>query len=137
MFVTRVIGTKIFRRPKTSATRPSTRGWCTSERTATTRSRTLPTWSPWGSKIGSPTSRAAYTRAGVVLTMRHATGVGGTGDRPRVAPRRNDQTAHASTYTRVHVENPWTEPPASGPAARGALRVRLRELRLHGRRRVR
>ena len=31
----------------------------TSERTATTRSRTFPTWSPWGSKIGSPTRRAA------------------------------------------------------------------------------
>ena len=59
MLVTRVIGTKIRRRPNTSATSPSTRGWLTSERIATTRSRTLPTWSPWGSKIGSPTSRAA------------------------------------------------------------------------------
>ncbi len=68
MLVTRVIGTKIRRRPKTSATIPSTRGWLTSDRMATTRSRTLPTWSPWGSKIGSPTSRAAYTRDGLVLT---------------------------------------------------------------------
>ncbi len=54
MLVTRVIGTKIRRRPKTSATSPSTRGWLTSERTATTRSRTLPTWSPRGSKMGRP-----------------------------------------------------------------------------------
>src|SRR5689334_19520904 len=74
MEITRVIGTKIRRRPNTSATRPSTRGWLTSERTAATRSRTLPTWSPWGSKIGRPTSRAAYTREGVVLTSHHATG---------------------------------------------------------------
>ena len=65
MLVTRVIGTKIRRRPNTSATRPSTRGWLVSERIATTRSRTLPTWSPWGSKIGRPTSRAAYTRPGL------------------------------------------------------------------------
>ena len=68
MLVTRVIGTKIRRRPNTSATRPSTRGWLVSERIATTRSRTLPTWSPWGSKIGRPTRRAAKTRVGVVLT---------------------------------------------------------------------
>ncbi len=47
---------------------PRTRGWLASERIATTRSRTLATWSPWGSKIGSPTSRAAKTREGVVLT---------------------------------------------------------------------
>ena len=67
MLVTRVIGTKIRRRPNTSATMPSTRGWWSSERTATTRSRTLPTWSPTGSKIGRPTSRATKTRAGVVL----------------------------------------------------------------------
>jgi hypothetical protein len=59
MLVTRVIGTKIRRRPNTSATMPSTRGWLTSERIATTRSRTFPTWSPWGSKMGRPTSRAA------------------------------------------------------------------------------
>ena len=39
--VTRVIGTKIRRRPKTSTTRPRTRGWLSSERTATTTSRTL------------------------------------------------------------------------------------------------
>src|SRR5690349_6530373 len=74
MLVTLVIGTKIRRRPNTSATRPSTRGWCTSDRTATTRSRTLPTCSPTGSKIGRPTRRAAKTRAGAVLTFRHATG---------------------------------------------------------------
>ncbi len=59
MLVTRVIGTKIRRRPKTSATMPSTRGWLASDRIVTTRSRTLPTWSPWGSKMGSPTRRAA------------------------------------------------------------------------------
>jgi hypothetical protein len=59
MLVTRVIGTKIRRRPNTSPTRPSTRGSLVSERTAATTSRTLPTWSPWGSKMGSPTSRAA------------------------------------------------------------------------------
>src|SRR5262245_4445805 len=82
MWVTRVIGTKIRRRPNTSATRPSTRGWLVSERIATTRSRTLPTWSPWGSKMGRPTSRAAYTRPGLpgpdwaVLTAAHATGRG-------------------------------------------------------------
>ena len=57
--VTLVIGTKMRRRPKTSATMPSTRGWLDSDRRATTRSRTLATWSPWGSKIGSPISRAA------------------------------------------------------------------------------
>ena len=68
MLVTLVIGTKIRRRPNTSATIPSTRGWLLSERIATTRSRTLPTWSPWGSKIGRPTRRAAYTRGGAVLT---------------------------------------------------------------------
>ena len=73
MLVTRVIGTKMRRRPNTSATMPSTRGWLTSERMATTRSRTLPTWSPCGSKIGSPTSRAAYTRDGLVLTCANAT----------------------------------------------------------------
>src|SRR6476469_3668220 len=73
MLVTRVIGTKIRRRPKTSATSPSTRGWLASERIATTRSRTLPTWSPCGSKIGSPTSRATYTRGGLVLTWANAT----------------------------------------------------------------
>src|SRR4051794_20894200 len=70
MLVTLVIGTKMRRRPNTSATSPSTRGWLTSDRMATTRSRTLPTWSPWGSKIGSPTSRAAYTRDGLVLIFR-------------------------------------------------------------------
>ena len=32
MLVTRVIGTKIRRRPNTSTTSPSTRGWLTSER---------------------------------------------------------------------------------------------------------
>src|SRR3546814_11055530 len=68
MLVTRVIGTKIRRLPKTSATRPSTRGWLTSLRTDATRSLTLPTWSPWGSKIGSPISRATKTREGAVLT---------------------------------------------------------------------
>ena len=42
MLVTRVIGTKIRRRPKTSATIPSTRGWwAPSVRSATTMSRTL------------------------------------------------------------------------------------------------
>src|SRR3954447_14736123 len=98
MLVTRVIGTKIRRRPKTSATMPSTRGWLVSDRIATTRSRTFPTWSPCGSKIGSPTSRATYTRPGLagpdwgVLTAAHATGratrsaveVGGA---PRAAAR--------------------------------------------------
>src|SRR4051794_1398070 len=80
MWVTLVIGTKIRRRPNTSATSPSTRGWLVSERIATTRSRTLPTWSPCGSKMGRPTSRAAYTRPGLagpvcaVLTTDHATG---------------------------------------------------------------
>src|SRR3954453_13779250 len=80
MWVTRVIGTKIRRRPNTSATSPSTRGWLVSERIATTRSRTLPTWSPCGSKMGRPTSRAAYTRPGLagpdwaVLRAGHATG---------------------------------------------------------------
>src|SRR3954447_5094071 len=80
MWVTLVIGTKIRRRPNTSATSPSTRGWLVSERIATTRSRTLPTWSPCGSKMGRPTSRAAYTRPGLagpgcaVLTASHATG---------------------------------------------------------------
>ena len=79
MWVTRVIGTKIRRRPNTSATSPSTRGWLVSERIATTRSRTLPTWSPCGSKIGRPTRRAAYTRPGfagpdwAVLTDLNAT----------------------------------------------------------------
>src|ERR1700749_3155372 len=68
MLVTLVIGTKMRRRPNTSATRPNPRGWETSVRSATTRSRTLPTWSPWGSKIGRPTKRAAYTREGAVLT---------------------------------------------------------------------
>src|SRR5829696_8399179 len=68
MLVMRVIGTKILRRPNTSATMPRTRGWLVSVRSATTRSRTLATWSPWGSKIGSPTSRATKTRVGVVLT---------------------------------------------------------------------
>ena len=66
MWVTLVIGTKMRRRPKTSATSPSTRGWLVSERIATTTSRTLPTWSPSGSKIGRPTRRAAYTRPGLV-----------------------------------------------------------------------
>src|SRR4051794_19223900 len=80
MWVTRVIATKIRWRPNTSATIPSTRGWLVSERIATTRSRTLPTWSPWGSKMGRPTSLAAYTRPGLagpdwaVLTAGHATG---------------------------------------------------------------
>src|SRR3954469_338612 len=80
MWVTRVIATKIRRRPNISATSPSTRGWLVSERIATTMSRTLPTWSPCGSKMGSPTSRAAYTRPGLagpgcaVLTAGHATG---------------------------------------------------------------
>src|SRR3954468_15457299 len=96
MLVTRVMGTKIRRRPKTSATSPSTLGWLASERIATTRSRTLPTWSPWGSKIGRPTMRAAYTRDGAVLTRpryrweppRRGNGAGGrtvnnSTDRPR------------------------------------------------------
>src|SRR3954454_4341972 len=80
MWVTLVIGTKIRRRPNTSATSPSTRGWLVSDRIATTRSRTFPTWSPCGSKMGRPTSRAAYTRPGLagpvwaVLTAGHATG---------------------------------------------------------------
>src|SRR5262245_40942499 len=80
MWVTRVIGTKMRRRPNTSPTMPSTRGWLTSDRIATTRSRTLPTWSPSGSKMGRPTSRAAYTRPGLagpdcaVLTAAHGTG---------------------------------------------------------------
>ena len=69
MLVTRVIGAKICRRPKTSTTRPTTRGWRTSERSTTTTSRTLPTASPWGSNTGSPASRAAKTRGGVVLTL--------------------------------------------------------------------
>src|SRR5262245_27440466 len=82
MWVTRVIGTKMRRRPNTSATSPSTRGWLVSDRIATTRSRTLPTWSPWGSKMGRPTKRATYTRPGLadpdwaVLTAAHATGRG-------------------------------------------------------------
>ena len=59
------------RRPNTSATMPRTRGWLVSVRSATTRSRTLATWSPWGSKIGSPTRRATKTRDGVVLTWVH------------------------------------------------------------------
>ena len=37
-------------------------------RITTTTSRTLPTWSPWGSNTGSPARRAAKTRVGVVLT---------------------------------------------------------------------
>ena len=71
MLVTRVIGAKIWRRPNTSTTRPTTRGWRTSDRSTTTTSRTLPTWSPWGSNTGSPASRAAKTRVGVVLTLRN------------------------------------------------------------------
>src|SRR4051794_26406227 len=85
MLVTRVIGTKIRRRPNTSATMPSTRGWLASERMATTRSRTLPTWSPCGSKIGRPTRRAAYTRDGAVLT-RLLPGPRGGVSRRRAAP---------------------------------------------------
>ena len=67
MLVTRVIGAKIWRRPNTSTTRPTTRGCRTSDRSTTTTSRTLPTWSPWGSNTGSPARRAAKTRMGVVL----------------------------------------------------------------------
>ena len=67
MLVTRVIGAKIWRRPKTSTTRPTTRGCRTSDRSTTMTSRTLPTWSPWGSNTGRPARRAANTRTGVVL----------------------------------------------------------------------
>src|SRR6476620_1695181 len=98
MCVTRVIGTKIRRRPKTSATRPSTRGWLASDRMVTTRSRTLPTWSPWGSKIGRPTMRAAYTRVGVLLMVPHA-----TGRRPRrrtPAPRDTPTGSHGGGCSR-------------------------------------
>ena len=59
MLVTRVIGTKIRRRPKTSATRPSTRGWLDSERTRHHEVAHLADLVPLGSKIGRPTRRAA------------------------------------------------------------------------------
>ena len=72
MLVIRVIGAKIWRRPNTSTTSPTTRGCETNEdapgRITTTTSRTLPTWSPCGSNTGSPARRAAKTRVGVVLT---------------------------------------------------------------------
>jgi hypothetical protein len=56
--VTRVIGTKMRRRPGTSTTRPSTRGSSGPSRRDTTTSRTRPTWSPIGSKSGVPARRA-------------------------------------------------------------------------------
>ena len=78
MLVIRVIGAKIWRRPNTSTTSPTTRGCETSEdapgRITTTTSRTLPTWSPWGSNTGSPARRAAKTRVGVVLTEGNSSG---------------------------------------------------------------
>src|SRR6476469_6215744 len=67
-WVTRVIGTKIDRRPNTSTTSPSTRGGSSPGRSTTTRSRTLPTWSPAGSNTDRPARRAAKTREGEVLT---------------------------------------------------------------------
>src|SRR5689334_4878999 len=77
--VTRVIGTKTRLRPSTSTTRPRTRGWRPSVRRVTTTSRTLPTWSPRGSKIGNPTRRATKTREGEVLTGPPYRGRGGRG----------------------------------------------------------
>ena len=74
MWVTRVIGTKIERRPKTSTTRPSTRGGRSPGRSTATRSRILPTWSPAGSNTGSPDRRAAKTRVGEVLTSAEVSG---------------------------------------------------------------
>src|SRR3954452_16620172 len=71
-WVTRVIGTKIERRPNTSTTSPSTRGGRSPGRSTATRSRILPTWSPAGSKTGRPLRRAAKTRFGEVLTSAQA-----------------------------------------------------------------
>ena len=73
-WVTRVIGTKIERRPNTSTTSPSTRGCRPPGRSTATRSRTLPTWSPAGSNTGRPERRAAKTREGEVLTTTERNG---------------------------------------------------------------
>ena len=61
MEVTRVIGTKIRRRPGTSTTRPRTRGASWPMRSETTTSRTRPTWSPVGSNTAMPARRAMKT----------------------------------------------------------------------------
>jgi len=74
MDVTRVIGTKIRRRPGTSTTRPSTRGSSWPIRNETTTSRTRPTWSPAGSNSGVPARRAMKTLAGAPLTRVQVSG---------------------------------------------------------------
>ena len=61
MRVTRPIGTKMRCRCASSTTRPSTRGGCRSTRSIVTASRTLPSWSPLGSKTSMPASRARKT----------------------------------------------------------------------------
>lgn len=63
MPVTRVMGMKTRRRVVSSTTRPSSRGgrWLT--RSMATRSRTRPTWSPFGSKTAVPARCETKTRA--------------------------------------------------------------------------
>ncbi len=54
MLVTRVMGRKMRRRVDNSTTSPRARGGRRPTRSMTTRSRTRPTWSPVGSKTGTP-----------------------------------------------------------------------------------
>ena len=64
--VTRDMGTKIRRRGGTSSTSPMIRGRREPARTVATASRTLPSWSPLGSKAEVPVRRAMKTRVGAL-----------------------------------------------------------------------
>ncbi len=86
--VTRLIGTKIRRRPCTSTTRPMTRLDSPVIRTVATASRTRPTDSPFGSNTDSPANRARKTRVGVGPDMVYLPGFGaGRGRGRRIAGR--------------------------------------------------
>ncbi len=66
--VTRPIGTKIRCRCTSSTTRPRIRGGWRSGRSIVTASRTLPSWSPPGSKTSMPASRARKIRPAVLTS---------------------------------------------------------------------
>src|SRR3712207_5560719 len=75
------------RRPKTSTTNPSTRGTRPPGRSIATRSRTRPTWSPAGSKTGSPVSRPTNTREADAVMRVPRSGVGSSPGQGSAAPR--------------------------------------------------